>query len=105
MTKIQGQAPVLTVRKTNPSTKGHALHGLTITARGFCATRRCTMDKGCVWMVRNRSPVVTYGVNDMVLDNWGVVDRWTAEAKITSHDPSGYICSMRGRCSMFSNSG
>jgi hypothetical protein len=33
--------------------------------------------------------VVTYGVNDMVLDNWGVVDRWTAEAKITSHGPSG----------------
>jgi hypothetical protein len=33
--------------------------------------------------------VVTYGVNDMVLDNWGVVDRWTAEEKITSHGPSG----------------
>ena len=32
---------------------------------------------------------MTYGVNDMVLDNWGVVDRWTAEAKITSHGPSG----------------
>jgi len=32
---------------------------------------------------------VTYGVNDMVLDNWGVVDRWTAEAKITSYGPSG----------------
>jgi hypothetical protein len=39
--------------------------------------------------VRNRGPVVTYGVNDMVLDNWGMVDRWTAEAKITSHGPSG----------------
>lgn len=39
--------------------------------------------------VRNRGPVVTYGVNDMVLDNWGVVDRWTAEEKITSHGPSG----------------
>jgi len=39
--------------------------------------------------VRNRGPVTTYGVNDMVLDNWGVVDRWTAEAKITSHGPSG----------------
>ena len=38
---------------------------------------------------RNRGPVMTYGVNDMVLDNWGVVDRWTAEAKITSHGPSG----------------
>lgn len=40
-------------------------------------------------VVRNRGPVVTYGVNDMVLDNWGKVDRWTAEAKITSHGPSG----------------
>lgn len=40
-------------------------------------------------LVRNRGPIVTYGVNDMVLDNWGVVDRWTAEAKITPHGPSG----------------
>ena len=40
-------------------------------------------------VVRNRGPVMTYGVNDIVLDNWGVVDRWTAEAKITSHGPSG----------------
>lgn len=40
-------------------------------------------------VVRNRGPVVTYGANDMVLDNWGIVDRWTAEAKITSHGPSG----------------
>ncbi|MGO4739721.1 hypothetical protein AB4099_24445 [Bosea sp. 2KB_26] len=40
-------------------------------------------------VVRNRGPVVTYGVNDMALDNWGVVDRWTAEEKITSHGPSG----------------
>ena len=40
-------------------------------------------------LVRNRGPVVTYGVNDMVLDNWGVVDRWVAEDKITSYDPSG----------------
>jgi len=40
-------------------------------------------------VVRNRGPIVTYGVNDMVLDNWGVVDRWTAEAKITSYGPSG----------------
>ena len=39
--------------------------------------------------VRNRGPAVTYGVNDMVLDNWGVVDRWHAEAKITSYGPSG----------------
>jgi len=39
--------------------------------------------------VRNRGPVTTYGVNDMVLDNWGVVDRWVAEDKITSHGQSG----------------
>ncbi len=40
-------------------------------------------------VVRNRGPVVIYGVNDMVLDNWGAVDRWTAEDKITSFGPSG----------------
>jgi hypothetical protein len=40
-------------------------------------------------VVRNRGSVTTYGVNDMVLDNWGVVDRWTAEEKITSYGPSG----------------
>jgi hypothetical protein len=40
-------------------------------------------------VVRNRGPVVTYGVNDMVLDNWGFVDRWVAEEKLTSYGPSG----------------
>jgi hypothetical protein len=39
--------------------------------------------------VRNRGPVTTYGANDMVLDNWGTVDRWTADDKITSHGASG----------------
>jgi hypothetical protein len=39
--------------------------------------------------VHNGGPVTTYGANDMVLDNWGMVDRWTAEQKITSHGPSG----------------
>ena len=39
--------------------------------------------------VRNLGPVTTYGVNDMVLDNWGQVDRWEADAKITSFGPSG----------------
>ena len=39
--------------------------------------------------VRNRGPVTTYGPNDMVLDNWGSVERWVAEAKITSLGPSG----------------
>jgi hypothetical protein len=42
-----------------------------------------------VAVVRNHSPVTTYGVNDMVLDNWGVVDRWIADEQITSHGPSG----------------
>jgi hypothetical protein len=40
-------------------------------------------------VVKNHGPVTTYGVNDMVLDNWGVVDLWIAEAKITSRGPSG----------------
>jgi hypothetical protein len=39
--------------------------------------------------VHNRGPVTTYGANDMVLDNWGTVDRWTADEKITSYGPSG----------------
>ena len=40
-------------------------------------------------VVRNRGPVTTYGVNDMVLDNWGVVERWIAEEKVSSYGPSG----------------
>ncbi|MFT4067639.1 hypothetical protein [Paraburkholderia sp.] len=39
--------------------------------------------------VRNVGPVTTYGPNDMVLDNWGTVDRWVAVDKITSYGPSG----------------
>ncbi len=39
--------------------------------------------------VRNTGPVTTYGPNDMVLDNWGTVGRWQADAKITSFGPSG----------------
>ena len=38
--------------------------------------------------VHNLGPVTTHGPNDMVLDNWGTVDRWTADAKITSYGPS-----------------
>ncbi|MFD1556647.1 hypothetical protein ACFSHT_13595 [Paraburkholderia silviterrae] len=38
--------------------------------------------------VRNQGPVTTYGPNDMVLDNWGAVDRWIADGKVTSHGPS-----------------
>lgn len=33
--------------------------------------------------------VVTYGVNDMVLDAWGEVDTWTVNAPVTSYGPSG----------------
>ena len=48
-----------------------------------------TVSGAVVGIVRNRGPVTTYGPNDMVLDNWGTVDRWTAEEKVTSHGPSG----------------
>jgi hypothetical protein len=40
-------------------------------------------------LVRNRGSVTTYGANDMVLDNWGTVDRWVADDKITSHGSNG----------------
>lgn len=40
-------------------------------------------------IVHNHGPVTTYGPNDMVLDNWGTVDRWTADDKVTSYGPSG----------------
>lgn len=33
--------------------------------------------------------VVTYGVNDMVLDTWGNVDNWLSEKDILSYGPSG----------------
>jgi hypothetical protein len=39
--------------------------------------------------VRTHGAVVTYGPNDMVLDNWGDVDRWIAEGHVTSYGPSG----------------
>ncbi len=39
--------------------------------------------------VHNVGPVTTYGVNDMVLDNWGKVHRWIAEDNLTSYGPSG----------------
>ncbi|MGI4798314.1 MAG: hypothetical protein ACRYF2_15385 [Janthinobacterium lividum] len=47
-----------------------------------------TVDGAFVDEVHNFGPVTTYGPNDMVLDNWGTVDRWTADAKITSFGPS-----------------
>ena len=39
--------------------------------------------------VVNRGPVSTYGVNDMVLDNWGRVRLWVAEQEIASYGDSG----------------
>jgi hypothetical protein len=39
--------------------------------------------------VATRGPVITYGANDMALDNWGTVDRWISEDKITTYGPSG----------------
>ena len=33
--------------------------------------------------------VVTYGVNDMVLNVWGSVDSWTSNAPVISYGPSG----------------
>jgi hypothetical protein len=39
--------------------------------------------------VRNLGPVTTYGVNDMVLDNWGAVEQWVAEAPLTSYGRAG----------------
>ncbi|PSL48200.1 hypothetical protein CLV51_1021064 [Chitinophaga niastensis] len=39
--------------------------------------------------VTNNGEIVTYGVNDMVLDTWGSVDSWTVNEKLTSYGPSG----------------
>ena len=39
--------------------------------------------------VSDRGPVMTYGANDMALDNWGVVDRWIAREKVTTLGASG----------------
>lgn len=41
-----------------------------------------------VGVVRNQREVVTYGANDMVLNNWGTVNDWIAEAPLTSHGAS-----------------
>ena len=40
-------------------------------------------------LITNLGPVITYGPNDMALDNWGVVDRWIAKGKVSTHGPSG----------------
>jgi hypothetical protein len=39
--------------------------------------------------VEHHGEIVTYGVNDMVLDAWGTVEKWIAHAPIVSYGPSG----------------
>lgn len=48
-----------------------------------------TLHGARVHEVQNSGVVVTYGVNDMALDNWGTVDRWLVDAPVTSFGPSG----------------
>lgn len=40
-------------------------------------------------LVEHFGEVVTYGVNDMVLDTWGTVENWLAHAPVISYGPSG----------------
>lgn len=40
-------------------------------------------------LVEHFGEVVTYGVNDMVLDTWGSVENWLAHAPVVSYGPSG----------------
>jgi hypothetical protein len=53
-------------------------------AGGVFVVYGCDVDR-----VTNHGPVMTYGANDMALDNWGAVDRWIAKEKITTFGPSG----------------
>ncbi|HET9180057.1 MAG TPA: hypothetical protein VFQ24_17010 [Terriglobia bacterium] len=39
--------------------------------------------------VINEGATTTYGPNDMVLDNWGKVESWLAQAKVASYGDSG----------------
>ena len=39
--------------------------------------------------VEHFAEIVTYGVNDMVLDTWGTVENWIAHAPVVSYGPSG----------------
>ena len=39
--------------------------------------------------VRNLGPTITYGANDMALDNWGSVDRWVSKGKVATYGESG----------------
>lgn len=40
-------------------------------------------------VVENLGPVTTFGQNDMVLDNWGVVSEWSVRDRVVSRGPSG----------------
>jgi hypothetical protein len=40
-------------------------------------------------LVEHLGEIVTYGVNDMVLDAWGAVESWIAHAPLVSYGPSG----------------
>jgi hypothetical protein len=40
-------------------------------------------------LVEHFGEIVTYGVNDMVLDTWGTVENWLAHAQVVSYGPSG----------------
>ena len=40
-------------------------------------------------LIENHEEVVTYGINDMVLDNWGSVDKWVCKKPILSYGASG----------------
>jgi len=40
-------------------------------------------------VVRTEGSVITYGPNDMALDNWGAVERWISTGQITTYGPSG----------------
>lgn len=42
-----------------------------------------------LFTVEHHGELVTYGVNDMVLDTWGKVEKWVSNFPIVSFGPSG----------------
>jgi hypothetical protein len=40
-------------------------------------------------LIEHFGEIVTYGVNDMVLDTWGAVENWLVHAPVVSYGPSG----------------
>jgi hypothetical protein len=40
-------------------------------------------------LVEHFGEIVTYGVNDMVLDTWGSIEKWLVHAPVISYGPSG----------------